>query len=733
MSYSTRRQLAMLAAEDGELAQAEYDLTSLIDTLVQQARALAGEPDPTNAYDLCRCLLDRASVRRLAVKLPEAMQDLEQAELLANQQKPLNRRLLRINVLQHKAGLLNDAFSPLYDPHLAYTTSVALRAEAPDESIVPTAEMHLAQQQHDWQHVIVQADIIITSLGPQGWVRGVNAARSAAARAWLELGQPKVAEPLAEQAWSFFEKNGPPEAAAQAAIALARSRGRSEDWHLAEQALSLTEQLIRAQRSLFDQQRYLVEKLHVYNSALQLALFLAETIPPGNARRTAITRAWQVAERSKSFSLRQAMTQGGWLQALDPQRAAQLAEMEERLDALEAQRDTSEAAVKALAELFAQHKKIIETAMAQNPLVAQAQVAPPFSLQAVLDALPAGVGMISWYWLEASDDWRLHIFYAGTDREPQHICTFWTANEVATLNNVRQASAKGHPFSVRQPLPAPLADKVFPPQLLTTLTDCHTLLLTPHRHLRQMPLHAAQITNAASSNDAACLLIERFAVQVLPTLALPFPAQTEPPDLWRVLLMGCEQDGYRSKPLAQVPFELKILHDTWSASGHIVSTHPLSPGARLDEHAPLSEWPRFDLIHLACHGRFVPERPLDATLYLGSEALRATEFFTTRLNTQVICLSACDVGQHADMLDGLTLVSDEWLGLALPLFQAGTRAVLASLWQAEDKIACAFMQTFHHALAQGVTTARAHQIACLSQIKEPFGFWASWQLAGFPN
>ncbi len=35
MSWSTRRKLAMLAAENGELAQAEQDLTSLIDALAQ--------------------------------------------------------------------------------------------------------------------------------------------------------------------------------------------------------------------------------------------------------------------------------------------------------------------------------------------------------------------------------------------------------------------------------------------------------------------------------------------------------------------------------------------------------------------------------------------------------------------------------------------------------------------------------------------------------------------------
>jgi CHAT domain-containing protein len=60
--------------------------------------------------------------------------------------------------------------------------------------------------------------------------------------------------------------------------------------------------------------------------------------------------------------------------------------------------------------------------------------------------------------------------------------------------------------------------------------------------------------------------------------------------------------------------------------------------------------------------------------------------------------------------------------------------VLASLWKANSKFACAFMQEFHHALAKGTTTARAHQLACLSQMNAGrFGLWANWQLAGFPN
>jgi len=181
-------------------------------------------------------------------------------------------------------------------------------------------------------------------------------------------------------------------------------------------------------------------------------------------------------------------------------------------------------------------------------------------------------------------------------------------------------------------------------------------------------------------------------------------------------------------------WELQTLTEIWRSAGHDVHQHVLPLTGRIAQHVPLPQWSDFDVIHLACHGRFVPGSPLDATLYLGSEALRASEFFGLRLRSDVVCLSACDVGQQGDTLDGLTLVSDEWLGLALPLFQAGARSLLVSLWLSNSEVARTFMQDFHKALAQGPDPALAHQQACLARIRDrcPFGFWANCQLAGFP-
>jgi hypothetical protein len=93
------------------------------------------------------------------------------------------------------------------------------------------------------------------------------------------------------------------------------------------------------------------------------------------------------------------MTRGGWLQALAPKRAKALAAMDERLDALEAQRDNPEA-VKTLLSLNEERGKLIEAAMAESPQVAMTSTAPAFEMQALLDTLPSNTGVVSWYWLK---------------------------------------------------------------------------------------------------------------------------------------------------------------------------------------------------------------------------------------------------------------------------------------------------------------------------------------------
>ena len=727
------RDLATLDAEDGNLQAADDTLSALI----QRLRTGHGQQpdDGMLAHELADTLVQRAGVRQWAMRLLEAGADLDEADVLARQLKPFARQAVRTQLLDTRVRLLGAPYSPLHDDAAALGALQDLRIElggTPLGWIADACAMRLAEWRGDYAEVVRCARLLASFMQQGGHLRGLHATQLTEARAWLALGQPQFAEPLAAQAWAAFDRPGPPDIAASAALALARARGVVSAWPLAEHALATLEQLTRVQPSVFDQQRYLTAQQDRFDQALALAL---SWVPQADAasRAEAVARAWQVAERAKSFSLRQAMTQGGWLRNLDPSISGPLVELDHRLQALEAQGADSELALERRAELAAERQILLQQAMRQSAgAAAAAQPPPSFALRDLLGRLPARCGVVSWYWLPDRSAWRLLVFHAGTDRQPRLTEVAWSAEALAELETRARGFADKHPMLIQQPLPAPWGDRLLPPEVLHALNGCDNLLVTPHRQLRQLPVHAMQLGAPAGPHQ---WLIERFAVQILPTLALPFPA-SEPlagAAPRQVLLLGCEQDGFRSQPLYDVADELGGIYQAWSGLGHSVQQRLLAPDEGFTASAPLAQWAGFDVIHLACHGRFMPESPLDATLYLGNEALRASELFDVKLKAEVVCLSACDVGRHGSQIDGISLVSDEWLGLAMPLFQAGARHVLTSLWQAESGSASAFMQDFHAALAAGGTTAQAHRKATLRQLRRPFGFWSNWQLAGFPG
>jgi hypothetical protein len=200
--------------------------------------------------------------------------------------------------------------------------------------------------------------------------------------------------------------------------------------------------------------------------------------------------------------------------------------------------------------------------------------------------------------------------------------TRWSADQVTSVDGARRHLVTARPFEVKETLPASLAEKVSPGQLLSAMTDCQTLLLTPHRYLRQMPLHAARISDAAGSRWL------RSNASTSPTHpGLTFSSEnsffkytegaahgrerTTSPVSWQTCRWNC-----KSCKDMEIFWPVRFLH--------LLTQH-----SRLDKNAPLSSWPQFDVIHLACHV-FVPQRPLDAALLLGSDKLRATEFFLPR-------------------------------------------------------------------------------------------------------
>ena len=148
---------------------------------------------------------------------------------------------------------------------------------------------------------------------------------------------------------------------------------------------------------------------------------------------------------------------------------------------------------------------------------------------------------------------------------------------------------------------------------------------------------------------------------------------------------------------------------------------------------PLSE---FRVLHLAVHGFADPQYPERSALVLGADPkagedglLQVREIKRLRLNAELTTLSACDSG--VGKLQGEEGVSD----LAEAFLAAGSKAVVASLWSADDTFASALMERFYQRLALGEDTSTALRGAKLDLLTKygeqasPF-YWAAFVAIG---
>ena len=108
-------------------------------------------------------------------------------------------------------------------------------------------------------------------------------------------------------------------------------------------------------------------------------------------------------------------------------------------------------------------------------------------------------------------------------------------------------------------------------------------------------------------------------------------------------------------------------------------------------------------VHLACHGRWLPESPLSSEIVLAGhgrlslqEILRSQPFE----NARMVVASGCQTA-----ITEFTRLPDEAIGLPSALLQTGTPTVVGTLWSVDDMSTALVMERFYryHLSGDGVT------------------------------
>jgi CHAT domain-containing protein/tetratricopeptide (TPR) repeat protein len=137
------------------------------------------------------------------------------------------------------------------------------------------------------------------------------------------------------------------------------------------------------------------------------------------------------------------------------------------------------------------------------------------------------------------------------------------------------------------------------------------------------------------------------------------------------------------------------------------------------------------IIHLSTHSLLYKKQPLIffSNFYdpENDGFLEASEIVQLKLNSDLVVLSSCSSGLgKLDESEGI-------LGMTKAFFDAGTKSIVVSLWEVNDKYTSKLMTIFYQKLSEGYDKSEALRLAKVEFIKKhspnPY-FWAAFVLSG---
>jgi hypothetical protein len=245
------------------------------------------------------------------------------------------------------------------------------------------------------------------------------------------------------------------------------------------------------------------------------------------------------------------------------------------------------------------------------------------------------------------------------------------------------------------------------------------LLIVPHGSLHYLPF--------AALHDGEKFLVQGRALRVLPSanlLALgagrSSAVQRDP--IRQLLILGNPDLGDAALDLPSAQVEAQDLKGMFAQNSELF--------VRKDATETLlkSRAQDFSHIHVASHGEFSADAPLQSRLKLAKDdkndgMLSVNEIYGLRLNANLVMLSACETGL------GSVSTGDDVVGLTRGFLYAGAQSVVGSLWEVDDDATAELSKLLYAGLKQGLSVSKAlaqAQDQLLRKKPHPY-FWAAFQ------
>lgn len=280
-----------------------------------------------------------------------------------------------------------------------------------------------------------------------------------------------------------------------------------------------------------------------------------------------------------------------------------------------------------------------------------------------------------------------------------------------------------HPEDERWAKPAvSLAETLIAPLSGMGVTrDVRQLYVVAHGVLNYLPF--------AVLSDGAQPLMEHLAIAYLPSAAMIVDAK--------------RRDSSVDSMLVVAPSRSRLKHAPEEASAVDALFRPnslLLAGGDATETRFRAMAGRYRNLHLATHGYFNKQNPLLSGIELEPDAdqdglLAVHEIMGLKLDADLVALSACQTGLGAGFFSDVP-AGDDFVGLTRAFIYAGSAAVLATLWEVDDRSTSVLMKAFYQRLgANGGQTKPAalayaqQKIRSNPKYRHPY-YWAAFVLVG---
>jgi CHAT domain-containing protein len=244
------------------------------------------------------------------------------------------------------------------------------------------------------------------------------------------------------------------------------------------------------------------------------------------------------------------------------------------------------------------------------------------------------------------------------------------------------------------------------------------LTVVPHGPLHYLPF--------AALHDGERYLIERTEIRLLPSASVLAFLDKKTAATQDLLAFGNPDRNDPKLALPGAEAETRAI-DQGRRNSRIL-LRKLASEANFKKFAP-----SFRYLHLASHGEFNADNPLQSRLLLAAGQgedgnLTVNELYDLRLNAELVTLSACETGL------GEIKSGDDVIGLTRGFLYAGARSTVTSLWPVSDDSTAHLMKVFYAKLKAGSKTSalRAALLSTKAKFSHPF-YWSAFNLTGATN